>query len=465
MRDEQKQDFKWLWPVYKEMELYIAGHNTGSKQTGCICRYNTKKPLTVDHVVTALKHFQRKLPNYRIFTKERDGELWACEAPDPELDFKVSEGAAVRDMMAEMMSAPLGSERPPLWKARLVPVPDEARCCHPEVKAAFPHQYDFVFLPHHAISDGSSMTVTMRNLTSLLDDVIAGRTVEDDKPLGILADYTEVSELDAAVERELEEDPERFRALKEETLACDTAPIILKAFPPPGGKPATRCVFRNVEQDVLARFRSACKANGVSFNSGFEAVINTALVEMVRDAGVEGEAHSISINLATDLRRYMKPRPLPILGLFARPTVHRIQTPVSVRSRFWDYTKELHRKVTGLLSSSEAFSQDVVRRLTLPPVSAEEYYAGPPLPLRDYGLTNLGDFTARIPGTGDHLQLTDITMFAAIHLSVYMMLHQIYTFRGFSPYTLSYDTSYMTEHTASMLADAVLELLGEFGRP
>ncbi|XP_037774015.1 uncharacterized protein LOC119570280 [Penaeus monodon] len=378
--------------------------------------------------------------------------------------FQVLEGADIREMMTEMMTVPLGCDRPPLWKSRLIPVPEDARCCHPEVKAAFPHQYDFFFLPHHAISDGNTMTTTLRNLTALLDDVIAGRTIRDDEPLGILADYEEVSALDAEIVKELERDPERFSELKAETLACDTAPIILKAFPPPGGKPATGCVFRNVEQDVLARFRSACKANGVSFNSGFEALINTALVEMVRDAGVEGEAHSISINLATDLRRYIKPRPLPILGLFARPTAHRIETPVDVRSHFWDYTKELHRKVTGLLSSSGAFNQDVVRRLTQPPVSAEDYYAGPPLPLRDYGLTNLGDFTERIPGTGEHLQLTDITMFAAIPLSVYMMLHQIYTFRGHSPYTLSYDTSYMTEHTATMLADAVLTLLDEFGR-
>ncbi|XP_063605681.1 uncharacterized protein LOC134780753 isoform X2 [Penaeus indicus] len=463
VRDQQKE-FKWLWPVYKEMEFYIAGHNAGSKQTGCVCRYNTKKPLTVEHMAVALKHFQRKLPNYRIFTKERDGEHWACEALDPEVDFKVLEGADIREMMTEMMTAPFGSDRPPLWKARLIPVPEDARCCHPEVKADFPHQYDFVFLPHHAISDGNTMATTLRNLTALLDDVIAGRNIEDDRPLGILADYKEVSELDAEIVKELEKDPERLDVLKEETLACDIAPIILKAFPPPGGKPATGCVFRNVEQDVLARFRSACKANGVSFNSGFEALINTALVEMVRDAGVEDEAHSVSINLATDLRRYMKPRRLPILGLFARPTAHRIETPVDVRSHFWDYTKELHRKVTGLLSSSEAFNQDVVRRLTQPPVSAEDYYAGPPLPLRDYGLTNLGDLTSRIPGTGEHLQLMDITMFAAIHLSVYMMLHQIYTFRRHSPYTLSYDTSYMTEHTASTLADAVLMLLDKFGR-
>ncbi|XP_042889430.1 uncharacterized protein LOC122264550 isoform X2 [Penaeus japonicus] len=463
-KEDQKQDFKWLWPVYKEMEFYIAGHNAGSKQTGCVCRYNTKKPLKMEHLLDALKIFQRKLPNYRVFAEKREGGVWACQALDPPIDFKVLEGADVHEMMTQMMTIPISSDRPPLWSARLIPVPEDAPCCLPEVKAAFPHQYDFVFLPHHAISDGNTMTVTLRSLTKLLDDVIAGKNIEDEEPIGLLGDYKEVEDLDAAIIREMEKEPGRLHTLMEEALACDTMPVILKAFPPPGGKPATRCVLRNVEEEVLSRFRTACKANGVSFNSGMEALVNTAIVEMVRDAGVEGESHSISINLATDLRRYMKRRPLPILGLFVRPTVHRVETPVNVRGHFWDYTKKLHQKVSGLLASSEALRQDVVRRMTLPAVSAEEYYAGPPLPLRDYGLTNLGDFTRIIPGVGEHLQLTNITMFAAIHLSVYMMLHQIYTFRGYSPYTLSYDTSYMSEHTANILADAVLELMTNFGR-
>lgn len=97
--------------------------------------------------------------------------------------------------------------------------------------------------------------------------------------------------------------------------------------------------------------------------------------------------------------------------------------------------------------------------MTLPQVPPEEYFKGPPLPLRDFGLTNLGDFTVGLPGEGEHLQQTNIIMFASIHLTINMMLHQIYTYRGHSPYTLSYDTSYVNEQTATAMADSVMALL------
>ncbi|XP_047486655.1 uncharacterized protein LOC125037532 [Penaeus chinensis] len=285
------------------MEMFKAGHDIGCKQTGGRYRYNTVKPLNPEHVEQALRHYQRKIPNCRCFLKKRDGKLWVCEDPNPEIDFEKS----------------------------------------------------------------------------------------------------------------------------------------------------------------LASFTAKCRANGVTFNSGMEAVINTAIVEMAREAGVEGEAHHMSINLATDLRRYMKRRPLPILGLHVRPTVHRMETPFDVRDNFWDYTRKLHQRLSVLLKSGEALQQSVVREMTLQQLPPVEHHAAGIVAHLDYGLINVGDLTAVIPGVGEQLQQTDLAMIGCTHSFGFPMLHQIYTFRGHSPYTLAYDPSYMAKETAVVITDRILRLMHDLG--
>ncbi|MDK2413333.1 hypothetical protein QHH03_30050, partial [Aphanizomenon sp. 202] len=100
---------------------------------------------------------------------------------------------------------------------------------------------------------------------------------------------------------------------------------------------------------------------------------------------------------------------------------------------------------------------------TLPQLPPVEHHAAGPKALRDYGVTNVGDLTVLIPGVGEHLQQTDLAMFSCTHYSGFPMLHQIYTFRGHSPYTLSYDTSYLAEDTAVQLMDRILALMDELG--
>ncbi|XP_063600074.1 uncharacterized protein LOC134776290 [Penaeus indicus] len=332
----------------------------------------------------------------------------------------------------------------------------------PEIKAAFPYQYDLGVMSHHSFMDGVSLAIVTGKLVGLLNDVIAGRPVNDE-PFGVYVNNEEIVKIDEQIAKDFEKEPEKLELTKQEILACDSAPLLLKAFPPPGGTPATSFVYQIIKQKDLASFMSKCRANGVTFNSGLEAVINTVTVEMAREAGVEGESHHMSINLATDLRRYMKRRSLPILGLHLRPTVHRMETPFDVRDNFWDYTRKLHQRLSVLLKSGEALQQNVVREMTLPQLSPVEHHAAGPKPLRDYGLTNVGDLTAIIPGVGEHLQQTNVFMFNCTHYSGFPMLHQIYTFRGHMPYTIGYDASYLAKETVEALMDRILTLMHELG--
>ncbi|XP_063599862.1 uncharacterized protein LOC134776134 [Penaeus indicus] len=463
----RSETIKWLWEADASEAMFAVGHTYGCRLTlGCYT-LNTLKPLRPEQVEKALGHLQRQTQALRAFMKIRNGKFWICESDQDEIRFKVLEGGDVVQEMWRYTNTPMGYDQAPLWQAVFMPGnrSDARAAGRPshlkEVREQFPHQSYLVMPVHHSFIGGPTMALIVQRLMELLNDVIAGRPVDDSRQIGELVPSTEIDAAKRRIRAEFERDPARLEAMKEELLACDSEPILLKAFPRPGGVPASGHVFRDVSPTLLRKFTAKCKSEGVTFNSGLQAAINTALVETVAEAGLQQDAFSLSINLATDVRRYMSRNPLAVLGLHVRPTVHRVVTPARVRDHFWHYCRALHGSLADLIRSGLALQQEVVREMTQPPVDPHQYCMTPPPVTRDYGLASLGDLATLIKGHDEHLQLTDILMASSAHRFLFMMLHQIYTFRGHCPYSISYDTSYMTHDTASLIADKVLATIAD----
>ncbi|XP_042890313.1 uncharacterized protein LOC122265204 [Penaeus japonicus] len=440
----RSERIKWLWEADASEVMIAVGHSHGSRQVGGIYTLNTVKPLRPEHVERALVHLQRQTQALRGVIKVKHGKYWICESDQDQINFEVQEGGDIMQEMWRFTNMPLGFDQAPLWRAVFMPGNgsdgDASSARGPsnlqEIRARFPHQSRLVLPVHHSFMGGPTMPLIVQRLVELLNDVLAGRPIDGSRQLGVLVPSTEIDAAKRRIRRS-------WRGTR-------------RAFPEARGAPSSGHVLRDVSPALLQKFTAKCKSEGVTFNSGLQAVINTALVEVVTEAGLQQDTFSLSINLATDLRRYMNRNPLEVLGLHVRPTVHRVATPARVRDCFWQYCRAMHGPLSGLIRSGLALQQEVVREMTQRPVDPHRYFATPPPVLRDYGLTNVGDLTSLIRGEGDHLQLTDILMASAAHRFLYPMLHQIYTFRGYCPYSISYDTSYMSQDTANIIADKVL---------
>ena len=238
--------------------------------------------------------------------------------------------------------------------------------------------------------------------------------------------------------------------------------MLFKAFPPPGGAGSTKHIRHSIKHQTLKGFTANCKKAGVTFNSAFEALIDTALVEMLRDAGINEESHRLSVRYSMNIRRFMKRYELPILGFHVLPIVHRKETKVNVRDHFWEYAQRLHSKLFSYVHSGKALLQSVVREMAMPQVSPEELFKGTPPITFDYSITNVGEVSKLLGGEGDHVQLTDRALYPAIQKAEFMMVHVIITFRGCTSYTLSYDASNMTADTAQELSERIVRLFSIF---
>ncbi|XP_027228294.2 uncharacterized protein [Penaeus vannamei] len=458
-----QKETEWLWPVDDTQMMFVAGHDAGARFASPAMTLNSSAPLRVEDVEEALFQLQRKTPMYQACISERNGRLW-WKRDDLDINFKVLErGTDTLDVINAMWDE--GFERDGVvWKSRLVPADAHEPCPMPELQAAYPYQYNFMTCTHHAIGDGISVAYLCQGFLDILNTIIDGRQV-DDKPLGIFLSCEEIAAKDELIRKQLLEDRERLEGLKAEVLRANKSPVLHKAFPRPSvDKPTTKYIINHLERNTHDAFAKRCKEAGVSFGSGIQAVINTAMVEMVRDAGIDDEYHDISVNLAADLRRYMEPRPLPALGLHARTMASVTRTHKDTRQRFWEYAAGLHREVGAQIKSGGILQQEVVRRMIMPKVDPNQFYAGPTELIRDYGFSNLGDFAKVIPGTGKHVQMTNLMQFSATHKFVYMNFHQMFTFRGRTKYLISYSTDQMSDETAQLLANKIFEIIEEVSK-
>ncbi|XP_037783017.1 uncharacterized protein LOC119579327 [Penaeus monodon] len=452
---------EWLWPVDNTQLTFIEAHRVAARHTGAFTTLNSAKPLRIEHVSEMLLHLQRKLPIYNVRAKGRDGNLWWQKRESTDIDFKVLErGMRYEDILDDIWSEGLLVDSPkPVWRARLVPAAEDAPHPMPELKAAYPYQYNFMTLTHHAVSDGFTVAFLCQLFLDLLNAVIDGQTI-DDKPFGVFVSNEDIARQDRAIQEQLRNDQKRFETLKAEVLNSNKEPVLFKAFPRPSvDKPSSRQVTNCIDAEIHNRITEKSKQAGVSFGTALQASINIAIVEMVRDAGVDDEYHDISVNVAADLRRYMRRAPAPVLGLHARTMAHLTRTHKNTRDCFWDYARDLHQKLGAQIKSGGIMQQEVVRQMVMPQIHPKDYYAGSPEIIRDYGFNNIGDLTRVIPGEGKHVQMTDLLQYSQVAKFIYPMLHQLFTFRGSCKYIISYATDCLSEETAQMTSAKVMEIL------
>ena len=104
------------------------------------------------------------------------------------------------------MNRQFNNSEGPLWCARLLQQDSCGGTTSPGLAAAFPHSRSLVLANHHGIADGTTNNRTVNMFLQILDDVIAGKPIDDTEQLGELASGEETEALLAAMKQELKND-------------------------------------------------------------------------------------------------------------------------------------------------------------------------------------------------------------------------------------------------------------------
>nr|XP_045590881.1 uncharacterized protein LOC123752900 isoform X2 [Procambarus clarkii] len=195
----------------------------------------------------------------------------------------------------------------PLWRVRLLSSTPEAYPPRPEINEKFPYRNTVIILCQHAAIDGVDLMMILVWFHKIIDDMISGKPI-DDSQFGQIADHSQTSEITQQIKSALENDPERLSSLLKLKKEEPATSVLIEALGAPEPSQTETKFLENVFLNIsdVDKFHAKCQSENISFNAGFTSVINTALVEVVREAGLTRDAYNIRSRVPIDMRRYMK---------------------------------------------------------------------------------------------------------------------------------------------------------------
>ncbi|MPC43301.1 hypothetical protein E2C01_036945 [Portunus trituberculatus] len=438
-------------------------HHQVFSQT-CILTLNTVTPITHELMEDALTILYKKVESLRICFRHHDNQMWVADMPQPVLDFKSVSGTDVKAEEINLTNSPFDLHNGPLWKARLMTSPENAPCRFPEIKADFPYQYELLLSLHHAANDGVVVMLVVELLQNIIDHLLQGLPV-DLRPVGQLRDAIESRELEDRFIAALQNDPARFAAMLREHEESKHVPLLIEAYGSPSEpvEPMTY-VFPPVllEKDVVNRINHKCRLLGVTLNSFFTAVKNTAMVELARDGGLKRNNYSITSCHPVNSRRLMEKCSKPYLGFHGISLTMHMITPHNVKDHFWEYTKHFDTKFRKKIKGNWMIEDRAMARLLRPESYSHEEHFARPLPLiSDYIFSNLYNPGNTTQGIGKFVQITGVHNQSTLHKASFPFGYALFGFRGQVRLEVGYATGTVRKEVTGRLLDKILAVISD----
>ncbi|XP_063882808.1 uncharacterized protein LOC135112359 isoform X1 [Scylla paramamosain] len=399
-----------------------------------------------------------KVEALRIRFRERDGELWVADMDTPKIDFQVVEGGNVEDVAKITSHSAYSKVEGPLWRARLVVCPPDEPCMLPQVKEAFPYQYHLVIDMHHAVFDALCNMVVSELFFQTLDSMLDGAQL-DDRQIGEFRDRSEVRAAEARIRESLQKDPRRLKALLEERYKIMTrVPLITEAFGERKESPPDTNTLRPeiLDHKLLQVFNAKCKAHKVTFNSGFLGVMNVALMELVREAGVVRDSYVISTRHPVSTRRYMRGVTSMVWGFHSLPMSMDTVMPWDARNNFWKHVVDIDTNFRERIRKMGPVEQLVLDTMLQPMIKDRGNKT-----IYDMALTNTYAPTIEAIGNGKHVQISQFHGYSSVNGLEYKMLCGIFGFKNWVQSQLAYSSEYITKEIAAKLFERMITVFND----
>ncbi|XP_063884512.1 uncharacterized protein LOC135113248 [Scylla paramamosain] len=464
-RPTEEEEVQWRFAADDRVQGMVARVEVSLRQTTTFT-LNAASPITPILVEEALQHLYDKVESLRLCFRLRDGKLWVADMPRCKLDFQVVSGSDLEEQHILLRDSPFNLHDGPLWKTRLMPCPEDAVCHFPEVKAALPHQCHILMTLHHATNDGMVVMMVTQLLIDILDSLLQGLPVSSQQ-VGELHEGFEVREEEARIRAALLQDPERLVAAFRQHVGSKHLPLLMEAFGLPKAEDWTTKNLPPVvlNNQCMEKFAAKCRSMGATINAGFTALINTALVDLAQEAGLNKDVYHLSSSHPVDTRRLMKNCKSFILGYHAIPMTQSTATPRDVKEHFWQYVKKLDAELRDKIKRNYNCEERVLGAMLRPQDYTHEAHSVlRQLPSCDYLFSNLYSPRTSYAGAGKCVQLTAAANYMTIHNERCSLGVGLFSFRGQARLQLAYSTAAINGEVAYKCQEKILILFNDLTR-
>ena len=267
-------------------------------------------------------------------------------------------------------------ETGPMWRVTVFPL----QTVFDEEAAAsgFKYQYQLLLGMHHSITDGHSSMRICGHLLRLLNDVIDGNTIDDEKQLGEFVNDEHNQKVTDEVKKQLKEDPSMYAGVKKRLQEySEFTPLYFIPYDP-SKTSETDSIAVNIPRVTTSKFIANAKAAGVTVHSAFCTVVHVAIVDILLSKGFKCDDHSdcfrITSNQDVDARRYYEGETDSMFGVHicVFRTVQSI--PKDTKTKFWHSAQTFHAKFLSELENKEGYKLTIVEEdETTPPKNLTEF--------------------------------------------------------------------------------------------
>ena len=358
----------------------------------------------------------------------------------------------------ELMNQQFNNSEGPLWSATLLEDNSCGGTTSPGLEASFPYSRSLVLANHHGIADGTTNCRILNCFLQILNDVIAGNPIDDSEQLGELASGEELAALMEATEEEVKKNADLEKVLEEFKKKHEEEKLISQAFPNQDDPNfITKIVSESLDEETTSRFFQRCKQEGVTVNSGFTALVNCSMVDLVREAGMKQDSYPIHGIHAVNMRRYWQGDVSRALGCNISVIPQYETLTHQWRDNFWQYTRNLNTNIHNSLRDMGPFKylihyfmvngDDALKEMPMERQKVEN----------DYAFANVGNLDRFIPTEGDHARLGHLVRTTQCWME--RICHMLHSLRGRLLYNLCYASDCLTEQQARRFTDLIFQNL------
>ena len=372
-------------------------------------------------------------------------------------------GADIEEECEKMRTTSYDSYNGPLWRVQLQYEPD-LKNNEPEIESTHPNQYTLLVGTHHSITDGFSKHKKLGVLLSILNDVLEGKPINDDQ-FGFHTDGAETDQVVKDRRTELELDPLKYAELKAEFEVLHKKIALWEKITktPKPEHPRSLYIVRKLDENTNKKIYERFKSLGVSYHTGFSAIIDIALVDLLKNSGIDQPIYDIGSLHVTNDRSLWKSEDKDLaLGCSYSSFAMAMNTPENAKSQLENYIQEYHKKFYSNFNDKRMMDERIICPLKLDekgiPSCINDYRKNLP-PFVYYSTSNMGDTTKLIGEGGKHVKLTWYTRSVSFQNSIFACLFMTQTFRKKLIVGLDYNTRCVTTPIANELLDRVINIL------
>ena len=345
-------------------------------------------------------------------------------------------------------------EKGPLWRMRLQ-MEHESLYPIPEIERSLSYCYNIIFIIHHAITDGHSTMLIFKLLITILNDIIAGKSI-DDSQLGYFSAGEQTEKLVQLRQKEL-----KFK------LSVPNEEIDISAylwsdvnFKNLDFKPKIIHLTRVIEKTEMNKILENFRKIGITFNSGICALITISMAEILNKRRFNDIEYNIGSFHAVNNRRYWKTEDKLSLGCHFECLSLNIKTFRNTKKETLScFMRKFHNQIHDILNNSKFFDHNTFTKLVMGEKSSpslEDVLTNVHLPSAHFGVSNMKDVSDLLGEGGEFVKITWITNTTSFSNFPVMQVFPIHTYRGRLNIGMDYNTRYMSSKLANELLNLVI---------